>query len=213
MRPRRPAVSTPSAGPPCAAAPARPLRRPLREDGRRERPAGRNVEVEVGTAWYEHSPTFRGLTGVVYDAEGVVVPVRGRGAARRPSAVVGAHRFEAGVRRLLRGRRVTAVPALVRDLNGIASVFLTDLARDAAMVVREGGVRRFGSVALVTAGEPTAPPPLDTSVLSRSSRRGDGRTVGRDDVLAAVTIQLFGGDLRQRALAEAREASRNVTAR
>ncbi|MEU5227275.1 hypothetical protein AB0G55_32405 [Streptomyces toyocaensis] len=32
---------------------------------------------------------------------------------------------------------------MVRDLDGIASVFLTDLARDAAMVVREGGERRL----------------------------------------------------------------------
>ncbi|MFD5770951.1 hypothetical protein ACFWIN_34665 [Streptomyces sp. NPDC127049] len=171
----------------------------------------RNVDVEVGTAWYEHSPTFRELTGVAYDAEGVVGPARGRGGARRPSAVAGAHRFEAGVRRLLRGQGVAAVPALVRDLNGIASVFLTDLARDAAMVVREGRVRRFGSVALVIPGEPAAPAPLDASVPSRSSRTGDSRTVGRDDVLAAATIQLFGANLRQRALAEALGATRNVT--
>ncbi|MGQ4440563.1 hypothetical protein ACN6LI_005753, partial [Streptomyces violaceoruber] len=26
----------------------------------------RNVELEVGTMWYDHSPTFRGLNGVVY---------------------------------------------------------------------------------------------------------------------------------------------------
>lgn len=30
----------------------------------------RNVELEVGTKWYDHRPTFRGLTGVLYDAEG-----------------------------------------------------------------------------------------------------------------------------------------------
>lgn len=119
----------------------------------------RNVELEVGSRWYDHSPTFRGLTGVLYDAEGVIVPSRQRGRSRRPSAVVGAHRFEAGVKRLLRSQGVTAVPAMVRDLDGIASVFLTDLARDAAMVVREGGVRRFGTVTLVMPGEP-APPPL-----------------------------------------------------
>lgn len=167
----------------------------------------RNVEVEVGAMWYGHSPTFKGLTGVVYDAEGAVVPRRRRSRSRKPSAVVGAHRFEGGVKKLLWSQGVTAVPAMVRDLNGIASVFLTDLARDAAMVVREGGVRRFGAVALVTAGEPSAPPPLDDSLRSLSTRGGDRRTIGRDDVLAATTIQLFGGNLRQRALAEAREAA------
>ncbi|MFD8535251.1 hypothetical protein [Streptomyces rubrogriseus] len=41
---------------------------------------------------------------------------------------------------------------------------------------------------------------------------GDGRTVGRDDILAATTMQLFGGGLRQRALAEAREAARGPSA-
>ncbi|CAM5376582.1 hypothetical protein [Streptomyces griseomycini] len=172
----------------------------------------RNVELEVGTRWYDHSPTFRGLTGVLYDAGGVVVPPRGRSGSRRPSAVVGAHRFEAGVKKLLRSRGATAVPAMVRDLDGIASVFLTDLARDAAMVVREGGVRRFGAVTLVTPGEPAPPPLLEDSLRSLSTRRGDGRTIGRDDVLAATTIQLFGGSLRQRALAEAHEATRNTSA-
>ncbi|MBK3521391.1 hypothetical protein JHN54_06920, partial [Streptomyces sp. MBT70] len=44
-----------------------------------------------------------------------------------------------------------------------------------------------------------------------STRRGDRRTIGGDDVLASTTIQLF-GDLRQRALAEAREAARNASA-
>lgn len=48
---------------------------------------------------------------------------------------------------------------MVRDLDGIASVFLTALARDAAKVVREGGVKRFGTVSLVLPGEP-APAPL-----------------------------------------------------
>ncbi|MGW4027449.1 hypothetical protein ACWEEL_39910, partial [Streptomyces sp. NPDC005009] len=56
----------------------------------------RNVELEVGDKWYDHSPTFQGLTGVLYDAEGVVVPSRKRGRSRKPSAVAGAHRFEAG---------------------------------------------------------------------------------------------------------------------
>ncbi|MEU2439572.1 hypothetical protein ABZ595_25830 [Streptomyces rubradiris] len=172
----------------------------------------RNVELEVGTEWYAHSPTFRGLTGVVYDAEGVVVPSRKRRGSRRPSAVAGAHRFEAGVRKLLRNRGATAVPALVRDLDGIASVFLTDLARDAAMVVREGGVRRFGTVALVTPGEPAPPPLLKDPLLALSTRKGDRRTIGRDDVLAATAMQLFGGGLRERALAEARAAARNPPA-
>ncbi|MFJ8540880.1 hypothetical protein ACIRFH_02485 [Streptomyces sp. NPDC093586] len=173
----------------------------------------RNVELEVGSGWYDHSPTFRGLTGVLYDAEGVVAPSRKRSRSRRPSAVAGAHRFEAGVRKLLRSQGVTAVPVMVRDLNGIASVFLTDLARSAAMVVREGGIKRFGTVTLMMPGEPDPPPlpPLDASLLALSTRTGDGRTVGRDDVLAATTIQLF-GDLRQRALTEAREATRNTSA-
>ncbi|MGQ4428367.1 hypothetical protein ACN6LL_003743 [Streptomyces violaceoruber] len=171
----------------------------------------RNVELEVGTTWYDHSPTFRGLTGVVYDAEGVVVPSRGRGGSRRPSAVVGAHRFEAGVRKLLRSRGTAAVPAMVRDLDGIASVFLTDLARDAAMVVREGGVKRFGSVAQAMPDEP-APAPFPKDFLGAlSARSGDGRTIGRDDILAATTMRLFGG-LRQRALTEAREAAQNPSA-
>ncbi|GGX10391.1 hypothetical protein GCM10010297_34970 [Streptomyces malachitofuscus] len=163
----------------------------------------RNVEVEVGAQWYVHSPTFRGLTGVVYDADGVVVPPRQRNGARNPSGVDGAHRFEAGVKRLLRSRGTTAVPAMVRDLNGIASVFLTDLARDAAMVVREGGVKRFGTVSLGTPGHPDSF--LKDPLLALSNRRGDWRTIGRDDVLAATTMQLF-GDLRKQALAEACEA-------
>ncbi|SOD69241.1 hypothetical protein SAMN06272781_2070 [Streptomyces sp. 1222.2] len=172
----------------------------------------RNVELEVGNKWYDHSPTFRGLTGVLYDAEGVIVPSRKRGGSRKPSAVVGAHRFEAGVRKLLRSRGTTAVPAMVRDLDGIASTFLTDLARDAAMVVREGGSKRFGTVTLVIPGEPAPPPFPKDSLGDLSARRGDRWTIGRDDVLAATTIQLFGGDLRQRALAEAREATHNTSA-
>lgn len=172
----------------------------------------RNVELEVGNKWYDHSPTFQGLTGGLYDAEGVVVPSRKRSRSRKPSAVVGAHRFEAGVKKLLRSQGVTAVPAMVRDLDGIASVFLADLARDAAMVVREGGVNRFGTVTPVMSGEPASLPFLKDSFRARSARRKDGRTIGRDDILAATTIQLFGGNLRQRALTEAREATQNASA-
>ncbi|MEU6806666.1 hypothetical protein [Streptomyces neyagawaensis] len=172
---------------------------------------GRNVEVEVGTKWYDHSPTFQRLNGVLYDAEGVVVPSRKRSRLRKPSAVVGAHRFEAGVKKLLRRQGVTAVPAMVRDLDGIASVFLTDLARDAAMVVREGGVKRFGTVTLEMPGEPAPPPFLEDSLLALSTRRGDRRTIGRDDILAATTIQLF-GTIRQRALTEAREVTQSSPA-
>ncbi|MFI5942782.1 hypothetical protein ACIBCB_21350 [Streptomyces uncialis] len=168
----------------------------------------RDVEVDVGDQWYHYSPTFRGLTGVLYDAEGVVVPPRRRSRSRKPSAVVGAHRFEAGVKKLLRGQGVTAVPAMVRDLDGIASMFLTNLARDAAMVVRGGGVNRFGTVALVMPGEPPPPPSLKDPLRALSVRTGDGWTIGRDDVLASVTMQLF-GDIRQRALTEAREATQN----
>ncbi|MFJ6692542.1 hypothetical protein [Streptomyces sp. NPDC091294] len=168
---------------------------------------GRNVELEVGAGWYAHSPTFRDRLGVPYDAGAGAAPSRGRGRPRKPSAVAGAHRFEAGVRKLLRSRGVTAVPAMVRDLNGIASAFLTDLARDAAMVVREGGIQRFGAVALVTPGEPADAPFPKDALGAGSARRGDRRTIGRDDVLAATTVQLFGGDLRRRALAEAREAA------
>ncbi|WP_405475971.1 hypothetical protein [Streptomyces sp. NBC_00009] len=172
----------------------------------------RNVELEVGAKWYDHSPTFKGLTGVLYDAEGVIVPSRKRSRSRKPSAVVGAHRFEAGVKKLLRSQGATAVPAMVRDLNGIASVFLTDLAQEAAMVVREGGAKRFGTVTLVTSGEPAPPPFLKDSLRALSARRGHGRTIGRDDILAATTNQLFGGNLRQRALTEAREATQNTSA-
>ncbi|GHJ93452.1 hypothetical protein SNE510_29710 [Streptomyces sp. NE5-10] len=172
---------------------------------------GRNVEVEVGASWYQHSPTFKGLTGVVRDAAGVVVVPPRRSRARKPSAVVGAHRFEAGIKRLLSSRGVTAVPAMIRDLDGMASAFLTDLARDAAVVVREGGVKRFGSVTLGMPGEPATPPPLADSLRSLSVRTGARRTVDGDDVLAATTIQLF-GDIRQRALAQAREATRHTAA-
>ncbi|MEU3853786.1 hypothetical protein [Streptomyces sp. NPDC029554] len=194
-------------------------RRAAAEDARKRLMPGdllsaidRNVELEVGSKWYDHSPTFRGLTGVVYDAEGVVVPRRKRSRSRKPSAVVGAHRFEAGVKKLLRSQGVTAVPAMVRDLDGIASAFLTDLARDAAMVVREGGVKRFGTVVLLTSGEEATLRPLADSLRSLSTRRGDRRTIGGDDVLAATTMQLFGGMLRQRALIEASEATQDPSA-
>ncbi|MGW0672617.1 hypothetical protein [Streptomyces sp. NPDC002746] len=181
----------------------------------------RNVELEVGGKWYDHSPTFKGLNGVMYDAEGVIVPPRKRSRSRRPSGVSGAHQFEAGVKQLLRNRGVTAVPAMVRDLDGIASVFLTDLARDAAMVVREGGVKRFGTVTLVMPGEPDPDPAsslkdpdpapsLRDSIGDLSSRRGDARTVGRDDILAATTMQLF-GRIRQRALVEAHAATQSYS--
>ncbi|WP_372348395.1 hypothetical protein [Streptomyces sp. KL116D] len=167
----------------------------------------RNVELEVGDKWYGHSPTFKGLTGDLYDAEGVLVPPRRRSRSRKPSAVVGAHRFEAGVKKLLRSQGVTAVPVMVRDLDGIASVLMTRLAQDAAMVVREGGIKRFGSVSLGLPEEPASPPLLDDSVRALSVRSGDRRTIGRNDVLAAATMQLFGGSLRQRALADASEAT------
>ncbi|MEU8135145.1 hypothetical protein [Streptodolium elevatio] len=171
----------------------------------------RNVELEVGGIWYDHSPTFRGLNGVVYDSEGVIVPSPKRSRSRKPSAVVGAHRFEAGVKKLLRSRDATAVPAMVRELDGMASVFLTDLARAAAMVVREGGVKRFGTVTLGAPGKPAAPPFPKDFALAYSVRSGDGRTIGRDDILAATTIQLF-GDVRQRALTEAHEATQHTLA-
>ncbi|AEN08019.1 MULTISPECIES: hypothetical protein [unclassified Streptomyces] len=172
----------------------------------------RNAELEVGNKWYDHSPTFRGLTGVLYDAEGVIVPSRKRSRSRKPSAVVGAHRFEAGVKKLLRSQGATAAPAMVRDLDGIASVFLTDLARDAAVVTREGGVARFGTAALVMSGEPVPAPFLNDSLRAPSARKRNGRTIGRDDVLAATTMQLFGGNLRQRALTKAREATQDTSA-
>jgi histone H3/H4 len=164
----------------------------------------RDVELEVGDKWYVHSPTFRGLTGDLYDADGVLVPLRRRRGTRTPSAVAGAHRFEAGVRKLLRSRGATAVPAMVRDLDGIASVFLTDLARNAAMIVREGGVKRFGTVTLETPDASAAPPFPKDSLGALATRGGDRRTVDRDDVLAATRMLLFGGHLRQRALTEAR---------
>ncbi|MET9252701.1 hypothetical protein [Streptomyces sp. NPDC003717] len=170
----------------------------------------RNVEVEVGTAWYLYSPTFHGVLGEVRDADGALVSLRERRGARTPSGVAGAHRFEPGVRRLLGSRGVRAVPAMVRDLDGIASVFLTDLARGAAQVVREGGVKLFGTVALVVPGELAPAPPLKDPFPALSTRRGGGRTVGGDDVLAAAAMQLFGG-LRERALTEAVAMTRSAT--
>ncbi|MEV0529672.1 hypothetical protein AB0I66_40270 [Streptomyces sp. NPDC050439] len=168
---------------------------------------GRDVELEVGEIWYRHSPTFKGLTGVVYDAEGVAVRAPRRSKSRKPSAMVGAHRFEAGIRKLLRHRGTSAVPAMLRDLDGLASVFLTDLARDAAVVVREGGIKGFGTVTLTRPGEPAdTRPSVAESVLPLLTCTRDGRTIGRDHVLAATTIQLF-GEVRQRALAAAREAT------
>ncbi|MDA5145487.1 hypothetical protein PEM37_28660 [Streptomyces sp. AD681] len=171
----------------------------------------RDVELEVGGTWYEHSPTFRCRTGDLYDADGVLVPLRQRRGPRTPSAVAGAHRFEAGVRKLLRSRGATAVPAMVRDLDGIASVFLTDLARRAAVVVREGGVKRFGTVILGTPDEAAALPFPKDVLGALSTRTGDRRTVGRDDVLAATTMVLF-GNLRQRALTEAKVPTGNIPA-
>ncbi|MGN5631173.1 hypothetical protein [Streptomyces sp. AC154] len=170
----------------------------------------RNVEVQVGNTWYGYSPTFKDLNGVQYDAEGVIVLPPKRSRSRRPSAVAGAHRFEAGVKKLLRNQGVTAVPAMVRDLDGIASVFLTDLARDAAMVVREGGIKGFGTVTLGTSVEPAPAPAFKDFLGVLSTRSGDARTIGRDDILAATTIQLF-GDIRQQALAEAREATQSYS--
>ena len=47
------------------------------------------------------------------------------------------------------------------------------------MVVREGGVKRFGSVVQVMPDEP-APTPFPKDALGAlSSRSGDGRTIGR----------------------------------
>ncbi|MFD7242292.1 hypothetical protein [Streptomyces massasporeus] len=46
-----------------------------------------------------------------------------------------------------------------------------------------------------------APRPLPKDLLRvLSTRSGDRRTIGRDDILAAATMQLFGGNLGQRAL-------------
>ncbi|NEB75931.1 hypothetical protein G3I40_11965 [Streptomyces sp. SID14478] len=188
-------------------------RRAAAEESRKKLSSGhlvsaidRNVELEVGGAWYAHSPTFKGMTGAPNDAGGVIAPSRKRIRSRKPSAVVGAHRFEAGVKVLLRGRGARAVPEMVRDLDGIASAFLTDLARDAAMIVREGGVKRFGTVSMGLSAESASPAPLEESVRALSVRQGDSRTIDRADVLAATMIQLFDGNLRQRAFTEAGEA-------
>lgn len=172
----------------------------------------RSIELDVGGEWYHYSPTFRDLTGDLYDADGVFVPLRRRRGPRKPSAVAGAHRFEAGIKKLLRSQGTTAVPVMARDLDGIASVFLTGLARNAAMIVREGGLRRFGTVTLAMPGDPAPSPILKDSPRDLYTRSGDGRTIGREDVLAATTIQLFDGNVRQRALTEAREATQNMEA-
>ncbi|MEU5287238.1 hypothetical protein AB0G97_25010 [Streptomyces sp. NPDC020755] len=172
----------------------------------------RNVELEVGVKWYDHSPTFHGLTGVLYDADGAMVAAGKRSRSRRPSALVGAHRFEAGVKKILRSQGATATPAMVRDLDGIASTFLTDLARDAATIVREGAGNRFGTVTLAESDESAPPPLLMDPLRTPSARRGDTRTIGRDAVLAAATVQLFGCNLRQRALTEAHRAAQKKPA-
>ncbi|MFF8929844.1 hypothetical protein ACF1AO_21505 [Streptomyces longwoodensis] len=43
------------------------------------------------------------------------------------------------------------------------------------------------------------------------TRHGDGRTVGGHDVLAAVSMHLF-GDLGRRAISEAADMARNMSA-
>ncbi|MGA5125491.1 hypothetical protein ACPCAG_19620 [Streptomyces pseudogriseolus] len=165
----------------------------------------RNVEVDVANEWYAYSPTFRALDGNAQTAD---VPSRSGSARRRKSsAVVGAHRFEPGVRALLRSHRVRAVPAMVRELDGIAGVFVAGLARGAAMVVREGGVQRFGSVILTMPGEPAPALSPEEPLRAASAREGDRRTIGTRDVLDATTFQLFGSTIRQRALTEARQAA------
>ncbi len=167
----------------------------------------RNVEVDVANEWYAYSPAFRALDG---HAQGAAAPSRSGSARRRKSsAVVGAHRFEPGVSALLRSHQVRAVPAMVRELNGIACVFVTGLARGAAMVVREGGVQRFGSVISTMPGEPApaASPSPEEPLRAASAREGDRRTIGTGDVLDATTIQLSGSNIRRRALTEARQAA------
>ncbi|NEB54917.1 hypothetical protein G3I48_21975 [Streptomyces griseus] len=171
----------------------------------------RNVELEVGIGWYDHSPTFRGLTGGPYDADGAPVTSPERSRSRKPSALAGAHRFASGVRRILRSRGATATPVLLRDLDGIASTFLTDLARDATRAARGSAPTRFGTVTLVASGEPTPPPPLMDPPRPPSARGGDRRTIRKDDVLTAATFQLFGGNLRHQALTEAHRATETTS--
>ncbi|MFI1525117.1 hypothetical protein [Streptomyces griseus] len=171
----------------------------------------RNVELEVGIGWYDHSPTFRGLTGGPYDADGAPVTSPERSRSRKPSALAGAHRFASGVRRILRSRGATAAPVLLRDLDGIASTFLTDLARDATRAARESAPTRFGTVTLVASGEPAPPPPLMDPPRPPSARGGDRRTIRKDDVLTAATFQLFGGNLRHQALTEAHRATETAS--
>ncbi|WP_245726763.1 hypothetical protein [Streptomyces longwoodensis] len=100
---------------------------------------------------------------------------------------------------------------MVRDLDGITSVFLTGLGRHAARVVREGRVERWGTVSPVAPGEPAPASLIGDPLLAVSTRHGDGRTVGGLDVLAAVSMHLF-GDLRQRAITEAADMTRNTSA-
>lgn len=64
----------------------------------------RNVELEVAGSWFGYSSTFKERMGVLRDAEGVIVSSPKRSRSRRPSAVAGSHRFEAGVRKLLRSQ-------------------------------------------------------------------------------------------------------------
>ncbi|GGV67025.1 hypothetical protein GCM10010261_59510 [Streptomyces pilosus] len=64
----------------------------------------RNVEAEAGSACYLHSPTFHGLIGELRNADGALVSLRERRGARTPNGVAGTHRFEAGVRSVLRSR-------------------------------------------------------------------------------------------------------------
>ncbi|MGV9875021.1 hypothetical protein ACWDUG_20175 [Streptomyces cellulosae] len=164
----------------------------------------RNVEVDVANEWYDHSPTFRALTGDV-ESPAAQPGMSGRAHRRRPSAVTHAHRFEPGVKRLLRSQGVRAVPSMVRELVGVASVFMMRLARSAAMVVRDGGIRRYGTVILTMPGEPLPPSSQENPLRGAPPREGERRTVGGNDVLDATKIELF-GDIRQRALTEAREA-------
>ncbi|SCD66613.1 hypothetical protein GA0115251_11762 [Streptomyces sp. TverLS-915] len=170
----------------------------------------RDVTLEVGSEWYSWTPTFHGLMGTLRDADGTIISPRQYRSSRTPSGVDGAHMFEAGTKKLLRSRGAKAVPAMVRDLDGVASVFLTDLARSAAMVVREGGVKRFGAVTL---GPPAGPPPpLSAADRALTTRDGDRRTIGSDDILAATTMCLLPGEVKQRALTEARAAATGVCA-
>ncbi|EDY42798.2 hypothetical protein [Streptomyces sp. SPB074] len=147
---------------------------------------GRDISLEVGAEWYLWTPTFRDLLGVMHDADGSVITPRMRRGSGKPTGVDGAHRFEAGIRRLLRSRGARAVPAMVRDLDGVTSVFLTDLARSAATVVREGGITRFGAVSL---GAPAGPPPVGgAAARALATRTYNRRTIGCQDILVVTTL-------------------------